>query len=89
MTRIISLSHTLVSQLTSLQPEDDGSEFRALVDVVTRSLDYNVKAAPSSSMNDVTKQLHGSVFPFNLLLATELVVQSYRKGANHLTGLLG
>jgi hypothetical protein len=88
MSRIISLSHTLVSQTTSLQPEDDDGEFRALVDVVTRSLDYNVKAAPSSSMNDVTKQLHGSVFPLYLPLATELV-QSYRKSANHLTGLLG
>ena len=88
MSRIISLSHTLVSQITSLQPEDDGREFRALVDVVTRSLDYNVKAAPSSSMNDITKQLHGSVFPLYFPLATELV-QSYRKGANHFTGLLG
>jgi hypothetical protein len=71
MSRIISLSHTLVSQMTSLQSEDDDGEFRALVDVVTRSLDYNVKAAPSSSMNDVTKQLHGSVFPltFHSLLS--------------------
>jgi hypothetical protein len=73
MSRIISLSHTLISQITNLQPEDDDGEFRALVDVVTRSLDYNVKAAPSSSMNDVTKQLHGSVLPFYLSLATELV----------------
>lgn len=73
MSRIISLSHTLISQITNLQPEDDGGEFRALVDVVTRCLDYNVKAAPSSSMNDVTKQLHGSVLPFYLPLATELV----------------
>ena len=81
MSRIISLSHTLVSQATGLQPEDEDGEFRALVDVVKRSLDYNVKAAPSSSMNDVTKQLHGSVFPLNVSLATELV-QSYRKGAN-------
>ena len=88
MSRIISLSHTLVSQITSLQPEDDDGEFRALVDVVTRSLDYNVKAAPSSSMNDVTKQLHGSVFPLYFSLATE-PLQSYRKGANHRTGLLG
>jgi hypothetical protein len=90
MSRIISLSHTLVSQMTGLQTEDDGGEFRALVDVVTRSLDYNVKAAPSSSMNDVTKQLHGSVFSLYLPLVTELVHwQSYRKGANQLTRLLG
>lgn len=61
MSRIISLSHTLVSQITGLQPEDEDDEFRALVDVVKRSLDYNVKAAPSSSMNDVTKQLHGRI----------------------------
>jgi len=88
MSRIISLSHTLVSQITGLQPEDKDGEFRALVDVVKRSLDYNVKAAPSSSMNDVTKQLHGSVFPLYLPLAAELV-QSCRKGANQLTGLLG
>jgi len=73
MSRIISLSHTLVSQITALQPEDEDGEFRALVDVVKRSLDYNVKAAPSSSMNDITKQLHGCVFPFYLPLAAELV----------------
>jgi hypothetical protein len=73
MSRIISLSHTLVSQITGLQPEDEDGEFRALVDVVKRSLDYNVKAAPSSSMNDITKQLHGSVFPVYLLPGTELV----------------
>lgn len=90
MSRIISLSHTLVSQITSLQPEGDDGEFRALVDVVTRSLDYNVKAAPSSSMNDITKQLHGFVFPPYLPLRTELVHwQSHRKGANYLPGLLG
>jgi hypothetical protein len=71
MSRVISLGHTLVSHITGLQPED--GEFRALVDVVKRSLDYNAKAAPSSSMNDVTKQLHGSVFLFYLPLATEVV----------------
>ncbi|KAH9999974.1 hypothetical protein BJV77DRAFT_975603, partial [Russula vinacea] len=59
MSRIISLCHTLVSQLTGLQPEDEDGEFRALADIVIRSLDYNTKAAPSSSMNDITKQLHG------------------------------
>lgn len=73
MSRIISLSHTLVSHMTGLQPEDEDGEFRALVDVVKRSLDYNVKAAPSSSMNDITKQLHGSVFLFYLPLTTEIV----------------
>ena len=61
MSRIISLSHTLVSQITKLQPEDEEGDFRALVDFTTKSLDYNVKAAPSSSMNDITKLLHGSV----------------------------
>ena len=61
MTRVISLSHTLVSQITNLQPEDGEGDFRALVDFTTKSLDYNVKAAPSSSMNDITKLLHGSV----------------------------
>ena len=61
MSRIISLSHTLVSQITNLQPEDEEGDFRALVDFTTKSLDYNVKAAPSSSMNDITTLLHGSV----------------------------
>lgn len=64
MSCVISLSPTLVSQITGLQPEDEDGEFRAWVDVVKRSLDFNVKAAPSSSMNDVTKQLHGSVSHF-------------------------
>jgi hypothetical protein len=73
MSRIINLSHTLVSQITGLQPEDEDGEFRALVDVVKRSLDYNVKAAPSSSMNDVTKQLDGYVLLLYLPLATEVV----------------
>ena len=61
MSRVISLSHTLVSQITDLQPDDEEGAFRALVDFTTKSLDYNVKAAPSSSMNDITKLLHGSV----------------------------
>ena len=73
MSRAISLSHTLVSQITGLQPEDDDGEVRVLVDMVKRSFDYNAKAAPSSSMNDITKQLHGSVFPLYFLLVTELV----------------
>jgi hypothetical protein len=63
MTRIISLSHTLVSQMTGLPPEDEEGDFRALVDFTIRSLDYNTKAAPSSSMNDIAKLLHGSVSP--------------------------
>jgi hypothetical protein len=88
MSRIITLCHTLVSQLTGLQPEDEDGEFRALADIVIRSLDYNTKAAPSSSMNDITKQLNGSVLPHYLPLATE-PVQSDRKGADQLTGLLG
>ena len=61
MSRITSLCHTLVSQITGLQPEDEESDFRAWADIVIRSLDYNAKAAPSCSMNDITKQLHGSV----------------------------
>ncbi len=88
MSRVILLSHTLVSQITGLQPEDEDGEFRALVDVVTRSFDYNAKAAPSSSMNDIIKQLHGFVFPLYLLFASE-PVQSYRKGADQLTRSLG
>src|SRR5258707_9268332 len=88
MSRIISLSHTLVSQMTSLQPEDEDEEYRALVDTVTRSLDYHVKAAPSSSMNDVTKQLQGFVLPFYFPLVTESV-QSYRKCSDQFPGPLG
>jgi hypothetical protein len=61
MPRIISLSYTLVSQITNLQPEDGEDDFRALVDFTTKSLDYNVKAAPSAGMNDITKLLYGSV----------------------------
>jgi hypothetical protein len=76
MTRVISLCHTLVSQVTGLQPEDEGGEFRGLAEIVIRNLDYNTKAAPSSSMNDITKQLHGSVLPHYPPLATE-AVQSY------------
>ena len=64
MSRVISLSHTLVSQITGLQPEDEG-DFRALVDFTIRSFDYNAKAAPSSSMNDIAKLLHGSVLPLS------------------------
>jgi hypothetical protein len=76
MTRVISLCHTLVSQVTGLQPEGEGGDFRALVEIVMRSLDYNTKAAPSSSMNDITKQLHGSVLPQYPPFSTE-PVQSY------------
>ena len=61
MSRIISLSHTLVSQIAGLQPEDEEGNFRALVDFTIRSSDYNAKAAPSSSMNDIAKLFHGSV----------------------------
>jgi hypothetical protein len=57
----MSLGHTLVSQVTGLHPDDDRGDFRSMLDVVKRSVDYNAKAAPSSSMNDITKQLHGSV----------------------------
>ncbi|KAI9513296.1 Spc98 family-domain-containing protein [Russula earlei] len=59
MSRVISLSHTLVSQITGLQPNDEEDDFLALVDIVVRGLDYNTKAAPSSSMNDIAKQLRG------------------------------
>ncbi len=72
MSRVISLCHTLVSQITRLQPEDEEGDFRALVDMTTRSLDYNAKAAPSSSMNDIAKLLHGSVFPPCPPLVTDL-----------------
>jgi hypothetical protein len=86
MARIISLSHTLVSQVTGLQPEDEEGDFRALVDTTTRSLDYNVKAAPSSSMNDITKLLHGSVFsPFPAFIADRgpLAVVLKGRGSTH------
>ncbi len=63
ITRLISSSHSLVSQVTGLNPDDDESVFRAMVDTVTRSLDYNVKAAPSSSMSDIAKLINGFVFP--------------------------
>lgn len=76
MSRTISLCHTLVPQVTGLRPEDEDGDFRALVEIAMRSLDYNAKAAPSSSMNDIAKQLHGSVVPHYLLLDTE-PVQSY------------
>lgn len=76
MSRVISLCNTLVSQVTGLRPDDEDGDFRALVEIVTRCLDYNAKAAPSSSMDDIAKQLHGSVLPHYLPLATE-PVQSY------------
>jgi hypothetical protein len=66
LSRIITLSHTLVSQITGLQPEDEDGDFRALVDFTIRSFDYNAKAAPSSSMNDIAKLLHGSVLPLGI-----------------------
>ena len=63
ISRLISSSHSLVSQVTGLNADDDESVFRATVDMVTRSLDYNVKAAPSSSMSDIAKLVNGFVFP--------------------------
>ena len=67
ISRLISSSHSLVSQVTGLNPGDDEGVFRALVDVVTRSLDYNVKAAPSSSMSDIAKLVNGFVLPSRCL----------------------
>lgn len=63
ISRLISSSHSLVTQVTGLNPDDDEGVFRAMVDIVTRSLDYNVKAAPSSSMSDIAKLINGFVFP--------------------------
>ncbi len=63
ITRLISSSQSLVSQVTGLNPDDDGGVFRAMVDMVTRSLDYNVKAAPSSGMSDIAKLVNGSIVP--------------------------
>jgi gamma-tubulin complex component 5 len=71
ISRIIPLCHALVSQVTGLQPQDEEGDFRALVDVVIRSLDYHAKAAPSSSMNDIVKQLHGSVSTYSLPVVAE------------------
>ncbi|KAH9179589.1 Spc98 family-domain-containing protein [Lactarius sanguifluus] len=48
-----------ISQVTGLKPDDDEGVFRAMVDMVTRSLDYNAKAAPSSSMSDISKLVNG------------------------------
>ena len=62
ISRLISSSHSLVSQVTGLNADDDGGAFRATVDMVTRSLDYNVKAAPSSSMSDIAKLVNGFAF---------------------------
>ncbi|KAH9060930.1 Spc98 family-domain-containing protein [Lactarius vividus] len=59
ISRLISSSHSLVSQVTGLKPNDDEGVFRAMVDMVTRSLDYNAKAAPSSSMSDISKLVNG------------------------------
>ncbi|KAH9002214.1 Spc98 family-domain-containing protein [Lactarius hatsudake] len=59
ISRLISSSHSLVSQVTGLKPDDDEGVFRAMVDMVTRSLDYNAKAAPSSSMSDISKLVNG------------------------------
>jgi hypothetical protein len=70
MSRIISLGHTLVSQVTNLHPNDDQGDFRSMLDAVMRCVDYNTKAAPSNSMSDITKQLHGSVTDLALLLST-------------------
>jgi gamma-tubulin complex component 5 len=86
MSRVISLSHTLVSQVTGLQPEDEEDGFRDSVDLVIKRLEYNAKAAPSSSMHDIAKQLHGSVFLSHIPLATELgVVVSKGHGSTHRT----
>ncbi|KAH9077070.1 Spc98 family-domain-containing protein [Lactarius deliciosus] len=49
----------LISSITDLKPDDDEGVFRAMVDMVTRSLDYNAKAAPSSSMSDISKLVNG------------------------------
>jgi hypothetical protein len=68
MSRIMSLGHTLVTQVAGLHPDDDRGDFRSMLDVVKRSADYNAKAAPSSSMNDIAKQLHGSVSSLTLSL---------------------
>ncbi|KAI0005111.1 Spc98 family-domain-containing protein [Russula compacta] len=46
-------------QMSRITSYDEESDFRAWADIVIRSLDYNAKAAPSCSMNDITKQLHG------------------------------
>ncbi|KAI9447935.1 hypothetical protein H4582DRAFT_2124148 [Lactarius indigo] len=61
ISRLISSSQSLVSQVTGLKPDDNEAAFRAMVDMVTRGLDYNVKAAPSSSMGDIAKLVHGRV----------------------------
>jgi hypothetical protein len=63
ISRLMSSSHSLVSQVTGLNPDDDEDAFRTTVDMVTRNLDYNVKAAPSSSMSDIAKLVNGFVFP--------------------------
>lgn len=63
ISRLISSSHSLVTQVTGLNPDADEGVFRAMVDIVTRSLDYNVKAAPSSSMSDISKLVNGFVLP--------------------------
>ena len=90
MSRVISLSHTLVSQVTGLQSEDEEDEFRALMDIVIKSLEYNVKAAPSSSMHDIAKQLHGSVLLPRIPLATELgvVVSKGHESTHRTLGLM-
>lgn len=61
VSRLISSSQSLVSQVTGLNPDNDEGVFRAMVDMVTRSLDYNVKAAPSSGMSDIAKLVNGFV----------------------------
>lgn len=52
-----------MSQVTGLNPDEDEGVFRAMVDMVTRGLDYNVKAAPSSGMSDIAKLVNGFVVP--------------------------
>ncbi|KAI0307069.1 Spc98 family-domain-containing protein [Multifurca ochricompacta] len=60
MPRIISLGHTLISQITGLHPDREDGDFRTMMSMVTRSVDYNMKAAPSSSMSDIAKHAHGA-----------------------------
>ncbi|KAI0268157.1 Spc98 family-domain-containing protein [Gloeopeniophorella convolvens] len=57
--RLAVLSHTLVSQVTHIDPNDDEEEYRDLTEMVSRGTDYNAKAAPSSSMRDISKLIHG------------------------------
>ncbi|KAA1466534.1 hypothetical protein DENSPDRAFT_846943 [Dentipellis sp. KUC8613] len=60
-TRLLPSIQTLVTQVSGISAENDEEEFRAVVESVSRSLDYKAKAAPSSNLDDIEKQFKGLV----------------------------